>query len=145
MTQETLRIKRLHPAALLPRRATAHASGFDLYACLPEGDRTIVQSPVLVPTGIALEFPFGLDVQVRPRSSLSRLGLVVPLGTIDADYRGELFVTMYAIPALGSYTVRHGDRIAQLVVARLAEVAIQEVQDLTPTARGPGGHGSTGA
>ncbi len=144
MTAHTLRFKRLRPHAVLPARATPHASGLDLHACL-DADLVLDQTPVLVPTGLALEFPFGLDVQVRARSGLSRKGVVVPLGTIDADYRGEVFVTMYVIPSVGSYTIHPGDRIAQIVVAQLADIALLEVQDLSSTSRGQGGHGSTGA
>lgn len=139
-----LKVCRLHPEARMPRRATAHASGFDLYACLPEGPVTVGPDPVLIPTGIALEFPEGYDVQVRPRSGLARQGVLVVLGTIDADYRGEVFVTLHVIGNRPPFTVRHGDRIAQLVVVALAPVALCEVTELTPTERGAGGHGSTG-
>jgi dUTP pyrophosphatase len=68
----------------------------------------------------------------------------VTFGTIDSDYRGELLVTMHLFGSLDSYTVRHGDRIAQLVIARCADLPVAEAEDLTATERGPGGHGSTG-
>lgn len=139
-----LKVRRLHPAARLPRRATAHASGFDLYACLPEGPVTVGPDPVLIPTGIALEFPPGYDVQVRPRSGLARHGVLAVLGTIDADYRGEVLVTLHAVGTRPPFTVQHGDRIAQLVVMPLAPAVVCEVAELTPTERGAGGHGSTG-
>jgi len=83
-------------------------------------------------------------VQVRPRSGLSSRGVGVAFGTIDADYRGELLVTMWTFGALASYDLHDGDRIAQLVVARLAPVAVVEVAELSATDRGAGGHGSTG-
>lgn len=140
-----LRVKRLRPGARLPRRATPGSTGFDLYACLEgAGTMEVGPQPVLVPTGIALEAPPGLDVQVRPRSGLAAQGVMAAFGTIDSDYRGEVLVTMYTLPYRGPHTVRHGDRIAQLVVSRTAQVSIQEAAELSPSARGPGGHGSTG-
>lgn len=98
----------------------------------------------MVATGIAIEIPEGFDAQVRPRSSLSLKGVGVAFGTVDADYRGELRVTMWTFGDLREYELRDGDRIAQLVVARLASVRVLEVQTLTETVRGQGGHGSTG-
>lgn len=138
-----LRIQRLRPGAVLPARATEHATGFDLYACL-EAPITLGPGPVMVPTGIAIEAPPGCDLQVRPRSGLSARGVGVAFGTIDADYRGELQVTMWTFGGLESYELRHGDRIAQLVVAVLADVAVVEAAELNPSSRGHGGHGSTG-
>jgi dUTP pyrophosphatase len=137
---------RLHPAARSPVRASAGASGFDLSACLPDppGYIDVDAVPVRVPTGIAIEFPFGLDVQIRPRSGLSARGVAVTLGTIDADYRGELLVTMYVFAGETAVRVQHGDRIAQLVVGLLAPVRFEETQALSDTDRGAGGHGSTG-
>ena len=140
-----LRVKLLRPGARLPVRATPGATGYDLYACLQGRELEIGQEPVRVPTGIAIEPPLGYDVQVRPRSGLSAQGVMITLGTIDSDYRGELLVTMYVLPYRGPHTVRHGDRIAQLVVNRTADVAIEEAADLTPTQRDTGGHGSTGS
>jgi len=101
-------------------------------------------NPLRVPTGIALEFPPGYDVQVRPRSGLSARGVHVAFGTIDADYRGELLVTMWTSGDLREYAVHDGDRIAQLVVSRIVPVTIVEAGELTPTERGERGHGSTG-
>ena len=138
-----LRVLKLRPQARLPVRATPSATGFDLHACL-EAPISLGRAPVMVPTGVAIEFPAGYDVQVRPRSGLSAKGVGVAFGTIDADYRGELLVTMWTFGELDSYEVCHGDRIAQLVVARVADAAVVEVPALTATARGDGGHGSTG-
>jgi dUTP pyrophosphatase len=138
-----LRVSRLRANARLPHRATEHATGLDLYACL-EAPLLIGRAPRLVPTGIAIEFPAGFDVQVRPRSGLSAKGVMVSFGTIDADYRGEVLVTMWTFGDRATYELNDGDRIAQLVVARVAPVEVREVSDLTPTARGDGGHGSTG-
>ncbi len=139
-----LKVKRLHPEARLPARATEGASGFDLYACLPDGDLTLGVDPVRVPTGVALEVPPGYDVQVRPRSGLSLQGVGCSFGTIDSDYRGEIMVTMWVFGSRREHRIAHGDRIAQLVVGRLAELPVVEVEELAPTVRGAGGHGSTG-
>jgi dUTP pyrophosphatase len=97
-----------------------------------------------VPTGIAIEAPAGFDAQVRPRSGLSSKGVMVTLGTIDSDYRGEVLVTMYVLPYRGPHVVHTGDRIAQLVVSRLADVELEEAPELSLTERGSGRHGSTG-
>ena len=139
-----LRVQRLRPGARLPERATPGSTGYDLYAC-PDGEMVIGQEPALVPTGIALEAPPGYDVQVRPRSGLSAKGVQVTFGTIDSDYRGEVLVTMYVLPFREPHVVRPGDRIAQLVVGRTAEVTIVEAEALSASERGSGGHGSTGS
>ena len=139
-----LKIKRLHPDATIPSPATEGASGLDLYACLPDGEVTLTQDPVRVPAGVALEFPPGYDVQVRPRSGLSLKGVGVAFGTVDSDYRGEVLVTMWVFGSRTEYRVRHGDRIAQLVVTPLAQLPVIEVEELAPSARGEGSHGSTG-
>ncbi len=140
-----LRVKRLGPGARLPRRATPGATGYDLFACLDGGEVEVGREPVRVPTGIAIEAPPGFDVQVRPRSGLSAQGVMATLGTIDSDYRGEVLVTMYVLPHRGPHTVRPGDRIAQLVISRMADIALEEAAELTPTERDTGGHGSTGS
>ena len=139
-----LRVQRLRPGARLPERATPGSTGYDLYAC-PDGEMVIGQEPALVPTGIALEAPPGYDVQVRPRSGLASKGVQVTFGTIDSDYRGEVLVTMYVLPYREPHVVRPGDRIAQLIIGRTAEVAIVEAEALSASERGSGGHGSTGS
>lgn len=141
---ETIRVQLLRPGARLPARATEGSSGFDLFACTGGAEIAVSQEPVLVPTGIAIEAPPGFDVQVRPRSGLARQGVIAAFGTIDADYRGEVLVTLYTTSPDVRYTVRDGDRIAQLVVARLADVRFEVAEALAATARGSGGHGSTG-
>jgi dUTP pyrophosphatase len=140
----SLKIQRLHALAQLPSRATDGSSGLDLFACLPDGDVILGPDPVRVPAGVAIEVPPGYDVQVRPRSGLSLKGVGVAFGTIDSDYRGEVLVTMWVFGSRREYRLSHGDRIAQLVVARLAELPVAEVEALTPSTRGGGGHGSTG-
>jgi dUTP pyrophosphatase len=138
-----IKVKRLRPEALLPFRASEGATGLDLYACLDE-PVVLGPDPTLVPTGIAIETPAGLDVQIRPRSGLSRQGVNVILGTIDADYRGELLVSMHTFGSRASYEIKGGDRIAQLVITRFELVELQETAELGDSVRGSGGHGSTG-
>ncbi len=141
----TLHVKRLRPEARLPARATEGASGLDLHACLPDGDITLSPDPQRVGTGVAIEFPPGYDAQIRPRSGLSLKGVGVAFGTIDSDYRGELLVTMWVFGSKTEQTVSHGDRIAQLVISPLADATVVEVEELSESERGTGGHGSTGS
>jgi dUTP pyrophosphatase len=135
----------------LPDYATAGAAGADIHANLAAADRAggLTLGPMerrVVPTGLRAAVPEGWEIQVRPRSGLAlRHGITLPNtpGTIDADYRGPLGVLLVN---LGSepYTVRHGERIAQLVVAPVARAAFEVVGGLTGTPRGAGGFGSTG-
>ena len=140
-----IQVKLLHPNARMPERATPGSTGYDLYACLDSRELTVGPQPIRVPTGIAMEAPEGYDVQIRPRSGLSAQGVMTTFGTIDSDYRGELLVTMYVLPHRGPHIIRHGDRIAQLVISRIADVSLEQTDELTDTARNTGGHGSTGA
>ena len=142
-------ITRVRPDAALPRRMSAHAAGWDLTACLGEGAALDVApgERLLVSTGLRLAIPSGYEGQVRPRSGWALKDGITVLnapGTIDADYRGELQVLLVN---LGRVDVRisHGDRIAQLVIAPVAEVAFEERTELPlDSARGEGGFGSTG-
>jgi len=130
----------------LPRPATAGAVGADLRAAI---DDELVLEPgarALIPTGFALALPVGFEGQVRPRSGLAlHRGIVLPNapGTIDPDYRGELRVILWNTGS-EPFTVRRGDRIAQLVVAPVARPEWVEVEVLDETARGEGGFGHTG-
>ena len=140
-----LKVKKLRPEAKLPRRATTGATGFDLHSCIDDGGSIQLNpTPKLIGTGIAIEVPPGYDVQIRPRSSLSAKGVSVTLGTVDSDYRGEVMVTMHMMTPGVSFEIKHGDRIAQLVIHKLPDVKIIEAEDLSSTERGSGGHGSTG-
>ncbi len=141
---ETVRVQLLRPGAKMPFRATEAASGYDIHACFDGEPIALGQRPTLVPTGLSLEVPQGLDAQLRPRSGLARQGVLATFGTLDADYRGELMINLYTIGPDISYAVHSGDRIAQLVITRLADVEFQQVLVLSETARGAGGHGSTG-
>ncbi len=145
-TDGVIRVALLREGARLPFRATPASTGFDVYACLPDGETevTVGADPVMIPTGIAIEFPPTLDVQVRPRSGLGSRGVISTVGTIDSDYRGEIFVTMYTVGNRPSHVVRSGDRIAQLVVGVRAGVSLEITETLGETERGSGGHGSTG-
>jgi dUTP pyrophosphatase len=143
-----VRITRLRGARdlPLPSRATPGASGFDLHAAV-EGDLEIPAGlRQLVPTGLAIAVPEGYEAQVRPRSGLAlRHGIVLPNapGTIDSDYRGEIQVIVLNTGDR-SFTVRRGDRIAQLVIAPVAAAEWVEVDGLDETERGDGGFGHTG-
>ena len=141
---ETIRVRLMCDGARMPFRATELASGYDIHACLPDGPVTVGQRPVVVPTGLAMEVPPGLDAQFRPRSGLARQGILATFGTLDADYRGEIMITLYSTSPEITHTVEDGDRIAQLVVVRLAEIEFELAAELSGTARGAGGHGSTG-
>lgn len=148
MTKEkpSLKIKRLRPNAKLPRRATPGSTGFDIFACI-DGESAITlvgTQPKLITSGIAIEVPRGYDVQIRPRSGLSAKGVGVTFGTIDSDYRGEILITMYLFNPNATFEIKHGDRIAQMVISKLADLPLVEVEELSPTERGTGGHGSTG-
>ena len=139
----TLKVLRLRENASLPRRYSSGSSGLDLWACL---DRAVelTGTPQPVPTGIAIEISLGYEAQIRPRSGLTLQGIVVPLGTIDNDYRGEILVTVYTLPGYEGYVIQPGDRIAQLVIVPIVYPDVAEVSSLSITERGVGGHGSTG-
>ena len=135
----------------LPGYETAGAAGADIRANLMPEDRVsgFTLDPMrraVIPTGIRVEIPMGYEMQIRPRSGLAvKFGISLPNtpGTIDADYRGPLGV---ALINLGTepYTIQHGDRIAQAVVAPVVQVGFQVVDMLGETDRGAGGFGSTG-
>ncbi len=135
----------------LPRYETAGAAGADIRANLVPEDRAagVVLAPMqrmIVATGIRVEIPLGYEVQIRPRSGLAvRHGISLPNtpGTIDSDYRGPLGVALINLGD-ADYVIRHGDRIAQMVVAPVVQAGFVVVQALGETVRGEGGFGSTG-
>lgn len=154
MTAPTLQILRTPGADLaipLPAYETAGAAGMDLRANLPPHSRAegVALAPgarALVPTGLAVALPPGFEGQVRPRSGLAlRHGITLlnSPGTIDADYRGEVGVILFNTGA-EAFRVEHGARIAQLVLAPVAQARLETVDALEATARGAGGFGSTG-
>ena len=145
---KTVQFKKLPHAHDLPLPAyeTAQAAGMDLRAALSE---SIVLGPgerKLIPTGLQMALPAGFEAQVRPRSGLAIKHGITMLnspGTIDADYRGELKVIAINHGA-EPFEIKHGDRIAQLVIAPVVQVQIDQVENLDQTDRGEGGFGSTG-
>jgi dUTP pyrophosphatase len=146
----TLPIRRLphNPDLPLPAYETAQAAGMDLRAAVPEDEPLVLRpgSRFAVPTGLAFALPEGFEAQVRPRSGLAAKHGVTCLntpGTIDADYRGEVKVILVNLGE-EDFTIRRGDRIAQLVIAPVVQARWTEVADLDETARGAGGFGSTG-
>ena len=151
MSGPTVPIQRLPHAEGLPLPAyeTAQAAGMDLRAAVPEAEPLILRpgDRFPVPTGLAFALPSGFEGQVRPRSGLAFKSGITCLnspGTIDADYRGEVKVILINHGA-EDFTIRRGDRIAQLVIAPVVQATWSEVETLDETARGAGGFGSTGA
>jgi dUTP pyrophosphatase len=130
----------------LPRYQSEHAAGVDLLAAL-EADLTLAPGErALVSTGIALAIPPGHEGQVRPRSGLAIRDGITMLnspGTIDADYRGTVRLVVVNHGA-APVTIRRGERLAQLVIARVERAALEVVAELPPSGRGAGGFGSTG-
>jgi len=130
----------------LPSYATPGASGADVRAAVAEDVELRPRDRRAIPTGLVLAVPTGYEVQVRPRSGLAqRHGLTVANapGTVDSDYRGELFVILVNLGE-ESFVVRRGDRIAQLVLAPVVQGTFSETSELPPSVRGAGGFGSTG-
>ncbi len=131
----------------LPEYQTAGAAGADLRADLGGGALTLAAGQIaLVPTGLRVQIPEGYEMQIRPRSSLAlKHGVTLPNtpGTIDSDYRGPLGVIMINLGSQ-AYTIEHGERIAQAVVAPVTRAAYVLAEALEDTARGAGGFGSTG-
>lgn len=141
-----LKIKRLEHNKVLPEYKTEGAAGMDLSAAI---DSPIVLKPLertLVPTGIKIELEHGYEAQVRPRSGLSikhGITLINCVGTVDEDYRGELCVPVVNL-SNETYSIQPGERIAQMVIARVEQAKIEVVTELSDTERGTGGFGSTG-
>jgi dUTP pyrophosphatase len=141
-------IKRLRkdPLVSLPQYMTKGASGMDLYASLEKELTLKPGERRLIPTGISIAIPEGFEGQIRPRSGLAiqkGIGIVNGPGTIDSDYRGEVGVLLINL-GKDPFTVRNGDRIAQMVIAQVFKVYLEEVEDLPTTQRQEGGFGHTG-
>lgn len=167
-TRDFVKVKRLHPDAVLPRKAHADDAGFDIVAV----EDTIIEpgATALIKTGLAFELPPGYEMQIRPRSGVTlKTKLRVQIGTIDSNYRGEVGVIVdnaceygtydplwFALnienerhriderKQYGTYIIRKGDRIAQAVIQRLPDVELIEVEELGDSERGTGGFGSSG-
>lgn len=131
----------------LPSYATPGAAGMDLRAFLPDGPEEFCHADLkLISIGFCVELPIGTEMQIRSRSGLAlKHRFLVPNspGTVDADYRGEVKCGLYYL-GHEPFTVRHGDRIAQAVIAEVPRFVMIEVDELSETARGSGGFGSTG-
>lgn len=130
----------------LPRKMSRQASGYDLFAAVGEPVSLSPGERALIPTGIALAMPEGLEAQIRPRSGLAFKHGITCLntpGTIDADYRGEIKVLLIN---LGSepFAIARGERIAQMVFQTVPDVELLQVEELSDTERGSGGFGHTG-
>jgi dUTP pyrophosphatase len=135
-----------HSGNPLPQYQTSHSAGMDLHANLSE---PILLSPgerKLIPTGLIIELPEGHEAQIRPRSGLALKHGVTVLnspGTIDADYRGEIKVLLINL-GQEAFEIANGERIAQMIIARHETVKWMMADQLTETARGTGGYGSSG-
>lgn len=140
--------KKDHPDFVLPAQETEGAAGFDL-RFLPEDGKEVVLEPLqreLLPLGCRVEIPTGYEMQLRPRSGLAKkhgLTLLNSPGTIDSDYRGPLGAILVNL-SRDRFTVEPGMRICQAVIARVDEVHLELVEELSDTERGEGGFGSTG-
>lgn len=141
-----VKVVKLRPEANLPVYGTSQSAGADLSACLDEDLVIVAGSYAKVPTGISIELPMGYEAQVRPRSGLAaKYGLTVlnSPGTIDSDYRGEVCVLLVNL-GKQDVCIHHGDRIAQMVIARCEQASFTQAVCLDETERGSGGFGSTG-
>ena len=140
------RVRRSNDSLTLPAYMTEGSAGMDLAADL-EAD--VVLAPLertLIPTGIAIALPLGFEAQIRPRSGLALkkgITLLNSPGTIDSDYRGEIGVVLINFGS-EPFTVRDGERIAQMVIAPVTRAAVKEVDVLPASVRGTGGFGHTG-
>jgi dUTP pyrophosphatase len=141
-----IEIKRVRAGAILPKYQTKHCAGMDLCASI---EKTIVLKPgerAVVPTGLAIALPNGYEAQVRGRSGLAvknGISIVNGIGTIDADYRGEIGAIIIN-HGQDNFVINNGDRIAQMIIAKYQKVGWREVEELDETQRGVGGFGSTG-
>lgn len=146
MSDVIVSLKKLHPSACIPSYMSPLAAGLDLCAVL---DQPVSLNPgerQLIPTGIAIALPEGYEAQIRPRSGLALrdgITLVNSPGTIDADYRGELKVIVIN-HGQKQVMIEHGERIAQMVIAPIVQVKLEQVESLDDTKRGCGGFGHTG-
>jgi dUTP diphosphatase len=130
----------------VPHYQTEHSAGMDLYAAVEQDTVISAGAWKLIPTGIAVAIPEGHEGQVRPRSGLALkhgIGMLNGPGTIDADYRGEIGIILFNFGNT-DFTIRRGDRIAQMVFAKVERAHLKSAETLANTARGAGGFGHTG-
>ena len=141
-----LRVKKKDKSVPLPKYETIGSAGLDIRAFIASDLAIPPMGRAKIPTGLFLEIPEGYEAQIRPRSGLALKWGVTLLnspGTIDSDYRGELEVIIINTGS-ESFTVKNGDRIAQMVISPVARAVISEAEQLSETERGAGGFGSTG-
>ena len=139
-------IKKLDPTVKLPEYKTSGASGVDLVAFIKEPINLEPKTSVLIPTGLSVAFPEDYEIQIRPRSGLAAKNNISVLntpGTIDSDYRGEIKVIIYN-HGNKNFSINNGDRIAQMILAPVVKMELEEKNDLPKSIRGKGGFGSTG-
>ncbi len=139
-------IKRLDPAVKLPAYKTSGASGMDLVAFLEKSINIKPKTSSLIPTGLSFAFSEDYEIQIRPRSGLAAKNNISVLntpGTIDSDYRGEIKIILYNHGS-DDFSVKNGDRIAQMILAPIEKIEFEETKELPETIRGKGGFGSTG-
>lgn len=141
-----VKVKKLRENATLPEYQTDQAAAMDIHACI---DAPMIFGPLerfMVPTGLAFEIPEGYEMQIRARSGLSikhGITMVNGVGTIDADYRGELSILMINL-SNETFTIEPDMRVAQMLVTKFEKVSWQLTDDLSETSRGAAGFGSTG-
>ena len=141
-----VKVKKLHPAAILPTYESASAAGADLHACIDEAVRVMPGQTAFISTGLSMEIPVGCAGFIYARSGLSCKKGLAPankVGVIDSDYRGEFIVALHNHGS-EPQTVSPGDRIAQLLIAPVLTPGFFEVDELSNTQRSAGGFGSTG-
>ena len=141
-----LKIFRMPHNKFVPEYKTEGAAGMDLCAAISEPITLKPLERYLVPTGLKIELEHGYEAQIRPRSGLSikhGISLINCVGTVDEDYRGEVCVGLVNL-SNQEYTIQPDERIAQMVIARVEQAEIKVVSELSDTARGEGGFGSTG-
>ncbi len=143
---DKIRVKKLRDGAQLPTYGTEFSAGADLYACLEEDVVIAPGETKKIPTGLAMEIPVGCAGLIYARSSLGTKRGLAPankVGVVDSDYRGEFMIFLHN-HGTESQTVSHGDRVAQLLVTPVYTPGFVEASELSDTARGAGGFGSTG-
>tara|TARA_X000001036_G_scaffold434236_1_gene473268 strand:+ start:1257 stop:1694 length:438 start_codon:yes stop_codon:yes gene_type:complete len=139
-------VKKLDSNVKLPVYKTSGASGMDLMAFIKESINIKSKTSALIPTGISVAFSKDYEIQIRPRSGLAvknNISVLNTPGTIDSDYRGEIKVIIYN-HGNNDFTINNGDRIAQMILAPVVKMDLEETKDLPETIRGQGGFGSTG-
>lgn len=141
-----LKIERLSHNRFVPEYQTEGAAGMDLCAAIDEPKVLKPLERALIPTGLKIELEHGYEAQIRPRSGLSikhGITLINCVGTIDEDYRGEVCVPVVNL-SNETYTIQPDERIAQMIIAKVEQAKIEVITELSQTARGAGGFGSTG-